>query len=328
MYQRLIGRAALVGLVISVLTVCTSHHPTPVEGVTSPPGPLMTACPEPFESSSSGGCVSEDRAWVSEGSFLTGCATAPQEPSAVWRCPPRFGLQRRISQSAFAIDRREVTRAAYHACVLAGVCVRPQCDLESTSAPHHELACHDLNGERDEHPITGVSLVDASTFCQWRGGVLPTSAQWEKAARGVDGRPFPWGQRPPHLGPDVIRINAADATAFEALGWRALDHGVSGRPDDESAYRDGHIGPRAVSEADPSAASPFGVLDMSGNVFEWTATDADPGQIIRGGSYASHGYQLRVDTWDVVSSTTRARWLGFRCVYPTEAMTQAVMTVQ
>ena len=121
----------------------------PSRGRNLPPGPLMTACPEPFESILERACVVLT-ALGSLKAFLTGCATAPQEPSAVWRCPPRFGLQRRISQSAFAIDRREVSVEAMRVSWLASAY-----DLnvisESTSAPHHELACHDLNGERDEH---------------------------------------------------------------------------------------------------------------------------------------------------------------------------------
>lgn len=116
---------------------------------------------------------------------------------------------------------------------------------------------------REEHPVVMVSQADANAYAAWlsqrtgRVWRLPTELEWEKAARGVDGRYFPWGWKF-----DPARLNSHDAGPFDTTP----------------------VGSYGVG------ASPYGVLDGAGQVFEWTATAADPGRVIvKGGSWDDQG---------------------------------------
>lgn len=124
-----------------------------------------------------------------------------------------------------------------------------------------------LNGHppvgREDHPVVLVSLTDATAYADWlsqrTGQVwrLPTEMEWEKAARGVDGRAFPWG-----ASFDPARLNSHDAGPFDTTPV-------------------GHY---------PSGASPYGVLDAAGQVYEWTSTPAGSERaIVKGGSWDDKG---------------------------------------
>lgn len=190
----------------------------------------------------------------------------------------------------FAIARTPVTNALYAAYVAdAGAC--PPLIWRGSTPPDNLRDC----------PVTDVSWEDAQQFCLWLSEMtavqyrLPTEAEWEYAARGSDGRRFPWGDDW-----DPARANTRDSGS-------------------------GGITPVGTH---PAGASPFGCLDMAGNVWEWTASlDApypyrpddgreDPGapgrRILRGGSFANpHGF-ARCACRFRLAPTVRNEFLGFR----------------
>ncbi len=135
----------------------------------------------------------------------------------------------------YYIDKYEVTTADYQVCVQAGVCDQP----EKTSSKTHDE--YYGNPEYADYPVIYVNWFDANTFCEWRGARLPTEAEWEKAARGTDGRIYPWGDN-----------------FDEGLGNFCIPG--------ENKYSD-----TAPVGSYPDDASPYGVMDMAGNVFEWVA---------------------------------------------------------
>ncbi|HJZ87872.1 MAG TPA: formylglycine-generating enzyme family protein [Polyangia bacterium] len=109
---------------------------------------------------------------VPAGPFLMGCAAQDAE------CGPEERPQHMVMLSSFFIDRTEVTQSEYAQCVTAGVCAVP-CAWAPSMYPNLPVVC--------------VTWMQASQFCTWKGKRLPTEAEWEKAARGTDGRIFPWG---------------------------------------------------------------------------------------------------------------------------------------
>ena len=164
---------------------------------------------------------------VPAGEFWMGCSRRDSS------CDGDEKPGRKVYLDAFEIDRTEGTVAQYRACVEAGRCPHPQTD---------EYRNWGKSG-RDDHPINGVSWSDANTYCRWAGKQLPTEAQWEKAARGTDGRVYPWG----------------DEKA--SCRYAVMDDGGSGCRT---------FGTMPVGSK-PAGASPYGALDMAGNVLEWTA---------------------------------------------------------
>ena len=186
-----------------------------------------------------------DRVLVPAGTFVMG-STAEERQAAVRLCLGDAGgalcglatfadeaPAHRVRLAAYRIDRTEVTGAAYERCVRAGVCPPPR------------VAPEDARFRSPELPVVGVSFDDAQTYCAWTGGRLPTEAEWERAARGADGRRFPWGNGwNPHL---------CNHAQIDELRGRELD-----------GYR--YLAPVGSY---PAGQSPFGLDDMAGNVFEW-----------------------------------------------------------
>ncbi len=198
---------------------------------------------------------------------------------------PQSGTSKVATLPSFYIDRTEVTGAEYEKFVTETGSPPPDGWSGSKTCPRAMLQC----------PVYNVSWYDAYQFARWAGKRLPTGLEWEKAARGVDGRPFPWG------------------TVYDARKVLNRDAYFTLR-DDERALL---VGRR------PGGASPYGCLDMAGGVWEWTLDRERPGEPdrdIRGGAYHSRPDDLL--TFRAQSSSPGGsdfggvRLLGFRCVKP------------
>lgn len=157
----------------------------------------------------------------------------------------------RIYLDDFYLDRLEVTVAQYRACVDAGRCTPP----EPTTGPGYSPcppALLNWGRDRDDHPVNCVTPQQAETYCRSRGKHLPTEYEWQKAARGtVDRRRYPWGDRAPDC-----------RLAILARSERRADEGCGRR----STWT---VGSR------PAGASPYGVLDLVGNVAELVYAEVD-----------------------------------------------------
>jgi formylglycine-generating enzyme required for sulfatase activity len=154
---------------------------------------------------------------------------------------------RMVYLPAFEIDRYEVTTAEYRACVAAG-----PCDLRALIAGDRRYAV-------DEWPMVNVTWDDADTYCRWRGKRLPSEAEWEKAARGPHGRPWPWGA--------YDFDEAANRGMLEAEVVRdPMLTGIGTAPDDADGFAE-----LAPPGSLPFGRSYYGVHDMSGNASEWVA---------------------------------------------------------
>jgi formylglycine-generating enzyme required for sulfatase activity len=180
----------------------------------------------------------------------------------------------------------------------------PYWSVEQKAHPDWAWACNWDKPGREDHPINCVTWQQAQTYCQWVGRRLPTEAEWEKAARGTDGRKYPWGNRDFKLAGRVANI--ADATAKRnRLNW------VVATWYDDGFYETAPIG------SFPSGASPYGALDMSGNVWEWTADWSDSEhryRSLRGGSWSDLPRFARASSRLRNAPGDRYMVVGFRCV--------------
>jgi formylglycine-generating enzyme required for sulfatase activity len=207
---------------------------------------------------------------IPAGQFVMGSTRSPEERPA-----------HRVSVAAFELDATEVTTGAYQLCVAAGRC-KPTVRWKT---------CNLAQPGKDLHPINCLDWRQAEAFCKWAGKRLPTEEEWEYAARGTDGRSFPWGNGP----------------AEGRVCWK------------RAAGKQGTC-PVATF---PTGDSPLGLHDMAGNVWEWTASGFSRSyahkrvtalKVSRGGGWGD------VDPASL-RTTTRGRWnpeegadvVGFRC---------------
>ncbi|MEN6620589.1 MAG: SUMF1/EgtB/PvdO family nonheme iron enzyme [Smithella sp.] len=198
--------------------------------------------------------------------------------------------QHTVYLSGYWIDKTEVTNEMYAKCVADGACEYPPNNSSYTQSSYYG------NPKYDKYPVIYVSWYQANNYCTWAERQLPTEAQWEKAARGTDGRIYPWG----NVSPDVSLAN------YES-----------------------HVGDTTEVGSYPDGASPYGALDMTGNVWEWVkdwygtypsgsvSNPTGPAtvdyNILRGGSWQDLESNVR-STFRVRSIPKNASDLnGFRC---------------
>ena len=220
--------------------------------------------------------------------------------------------------SAFCIDATEVTVAEFRDCTEHKGCAGGHAQPDWAGISKEERAtwsafCNEPKKERSEHPMNCVSFDDAAAYCQWAGKRLPTEDQWEYAARGGDGRAYPWG----HEGPSPRRLNACDEGCARAAR----------RPSDTIAP---HLGgddrweTTSPGGAFPEGVSPFGAFDMAGNVAEWVdapfcvygqSACGSSARVVRGGSWMTDApTAVRTTARAKASPAARLADVGFRCV--------------
>jgi eukaryotic-like serine/threonine-protein kinase len=203
----------------------------------------------------------------------------------------------RVDVDAFWIDQTEVTNAMYEKCVDDGACKQPR----NTNSNLHPV--YYGNPEFDNYPMIRVDWHTANTYCSWAGRELPTEAQWEKTARGSEtvARIYPWGNELPNGG--LLNYNNDVGDTTEVGNY-------------------------------PDGASIYGVLDMAGNVWEWTGTlykpypyEAEDGRedlsspearVLRGGAWNSNGNFIRSAARIRSNPTNSTDYYGFRCALPFE----------
>lgn len=285
--------------------------------------PNSTSGGAPLSSAAAAATCPAGMATIDGGKFFMGS----DDPSfALW------SPAHKVTLNPYCIDIFEVTSGDYKACSDKGECkralVRPTYPkAKGATDKDHERRldafaplCNFGKTEKDSHPINCVTWEMANNYCSVRNKRLPTEAEWEFAARGSDGRAFPWGDDPP----DQTRMNACgtECTAWEAAAKLRLTPRMYDADD-------GFAGTSPVGTF-PAGKTQQGLMDMVGNVWEWTADgfrtytaedavnpsvpEEDGHRVIRGGAFnggvlawLNPAYRYHQD----VNAAVHA--IGFRC---------------
>jgi eukaryotic-like serine/threonine-protein kinase len=172
-----------------------------------------------------------------------------------------------VTLAGFCLDRTEVTAAAYAECTHRGKCSPAPTTADWPGIKEEEKTldsqfCNGTRADRQQHPINCVDWTQADTYCRAVGKRLPNEEEWEYAARGHDGRMYPWSNAPPNS--NLLNSLGAETVAMgERLGHPGWKPMFSGNDGWETTSPVGSY---------PEGASPFGVLDMAGNVWEFTSS--------------------------------------------------------
>jgi len=265
---------------VEVLPTPTSlpPPPTPTPRPTPTPAPTLAAAeatrePTPFP-------VTDIMIEIPAGPFTMGSDTGAEDEAPAHE----------VNLPAFEIDKFEVTKADFAQFVEA---TGYQTDAEKEGRTKNWRSAAE---DKDNHPVIFVSWNDAVAYCEWLGKRLPSEAEWEKAARGTDGRMYPWGNEW-----DPAKANAKET-------------GLRGT---------------AVVGSFGAGASPYGVEDIAGNVWEWTADwyEVYPGsnyksdyfgqkfRVLRGGAWFETPDFVRTTVRNANSETAASDDVGFRCAH-------------
>jgi len=228
--------------------------------------------------------------YVTHGTFAMGSTSSDPYSEQVER------PQHSVYVSDFWIEQMEVSNSRYAICVAARSCMPPS---DTTSTTHSDYYS---NPAYANYPVVNVNYEQASAYCKWAGGRLPTEAEWEKVARGLEGRYYPWGTSAP----------TRDIANYGKI-----------------------VGDTMPVDAYPAGATPLGVLNMGGNVWEWVADWFSPGyyasspasdptgpmtgkeRVVRGGSWGTDPQFLRTTNRFSRDPNKGSPNVGFRCVTTT-----------
>ena len=237
----------------------------------------------------------EEQVLIEGGTFWMGC---DEENNAGFGCRPSELPRHEVTLDPYQIDRYEVTNGQYQLCVDAGIC---QAQRPIPAGLYAETGQSDSFAN---YPVTNISYEDAKNYCSFVDKRLPTEAEWEMAARGSGESVFPWGNENPDC-TQANSINPLNATAC--------------------------VGGIMPVGSYPAGASSYGVMDVSGNVWEWVADVYDPEYyanspaenptgpeggseyVVRGGGFSGNWTYLRNSARSFDLGFYSGADLGFRC---------------
>ena len=255
----------------------------------SEPAPAPPRIPE---GSVAGGLVA-----VAAGTFTMGCYAAVDTSCNADEKPAHA-----VTLRAFSLDRLETTQQEYQECMTEGACTAPTKEFDPTG--------------HASYPVAWVTWDQAHAYCAWRGKRLPTEAEWEWAARGTDGRLYPWGNQAPTCTLASFSASAAKDNSSPPGACRSTSDAVK----------------TDVVGSHPNAPSAGGALDMGGNLWEWVSDFYDPAYYAvspsdnpqgpataaqhakRGGSWQDSPDRLRASRRWTHPQNSGAEDIGIRCV--------------